>query len=95
MSLIIELRVAPSSSKNNWVIDKSGMLKCFIKSPPVDGKANKELIKTIANTLKIPQHAVEIVQGLTNKKKRVKIDTTLSFDQFLQLLGIEKQLPLF
>jgi len=45
MSLVFDLKVVPRSGRNKWVLDKSGKLKCYLKSPPEKGLANKELIK--------------------------------------------------
>ena len=95
MALIIEIHVRPSSKKTEWYFDKNSILKCSLKSPPIEGKANKELIKTIAKNLKIPQHLIEIIQGLASKKKVLKIHTVLTFEQFLQALSIEKQTTIF
>ena len=52
MALIITVKVVPASGRNQWVIDKSGALKCFLKSPAEQGKANKELIKICLQKIK-------------------------------------------
>ena len=39
MSLVIEIKVFPSSGRQKFVIDKSGKLKCYLKNPPEKGKA--------------------------------------------------------
>jgi len=95
MALIIELRVTPSSSKQAWSIDKNGKLKLLLKNAAQDGKANKELIKAIAQTLKIPQQDVEIISGLTCRTKRIKIHTAITLEQFLQACGLETQIQLW
>ncbi len=94
MAIIIELRVSPASSRQEWCVDKNGKLKLFLKNSAVDGKANKELIKVVAQTLKIPQQDVEIVSGLISKSKRIKIHTSITLEQFLQACGIDRQMPL-
>lgn len=77
------------------VLDKSGALKCFVKAAPEDGMANRELVQIIANTCKIPQKAVEILQGLTSRKKRLVIATSMSYEQFLLKLSGEVQKKIF
>ena len=42
-----------------------------IKSAPVDGKANKELVETIADAFGIPKSRVELKSGQTSKTKRI------------------------
>lgn len=97
MSLIIQVKVTPSAGKNKWVLDKSGILKCFLKSPASKGLANEELIKTLAKMLKLGAGQVTLISGQTMRMKRIKIDANLSLQQLLQALGVykEEQLHLF
>jgi uncharacterized protein (TIGR00251 family) len=95
MSLIIQLKVVPSSGRSKWVIDKSGELKGYLKSPPEKNKANEELVKTIAKALKIPGESVLLISGATSRNKRIKINKDITYDEVLRALGIEEQLSLF
>lgn len=95
MSLIVEVKVVPSAGRVAWVYDKNGTLKCFLSSPPEQGKANKELVKLIAKALKVPQMAVTIVAGATSRNKRIEIEGAMSLEQLTAALGLEKQLSLF
>ncbi len=95
MALIIEVKVVPSSGRNQWALDKSGILKCFLKSAPENGDANRELIKTLAKILGVIQNDVEIIVGLTSRKKTIKIHTDLTKKDFLQKIGVEEQSSLF
>lgn len=89
MPLIFELKVVPSSGRSGFVRDKSGIIKCYLKSPPVDGKANRELIKLIAKAVGAHQSDVLIIQGLTNRKKKIKIDKPLTLSKLYRYLKIE------
>ena len=94
MALIFYLKVVPSSGHQRWVLTKAGELKVYLKSPPEKGLANKELIKLFATTLKIPQEAVQILVGDTARRKKIKIDKELTFEQLLLKLDLalpEKQ----
>src|SRR5438132_4058487 len=93
--LLIDIKVVPNAGRTGWVIDKSGTLKCFLKSPAEQGKANAELIKTLAKALGIPQNSVTIVMGTQSRSKRVAVDAEITYDTFLELLGIEQQLKIF
>ncbi|MCL4229741.1 DUF167 domain-containing protein [Candidatus Dependentiae bacterium] len=95
MSLIAEIKVVPQSGKNEWVLDKSGKLKCYLKSPPERGLANKELIKILAQKLGVTQNAVELISGHTSRNKRVKIEGVASMEHLIALLGIERQQNIF
>lgn len=95
MSLIAEIKVVPQSRKNEWVLDKSGKLKCYLKSPPERGLANKELVKILAQKLGVVQSAVELISGHTSRNKRVKIEGVASLEHLIALLGIERQQNIF
>jgi len=89
MAITIELKVVPSSGRSGWVYDKSGMLKCYLKSPPEKGQANEELIKVLAKALGITMNLVTIISGYQFRKKVVKIDVDMSYDELCRKLGIE------
>lgn len=95
MAFILDIKVVPSSGRTGFIVDKSGGLKCYLKSPPEKGKANQELVKTLAKALNIPQEKVTLVGGLASRSKRVKIERDLTFDIVLSMLGIERQISVF
>ncbi len=78
-----------------WKLEADDRLKCYLKSPPEKGKANRELLGLLAKALKLPVSACTILSGATSRLKRVRIDTQLSFNELLGLLGIERQMRLF
>jgi len=94
MALILVIRVVPSSGKQGWELDKTRVLKCYLKSPAERGLANQELIQLIAKAMKIMQRDVIILSGLSSRIKRVKIPISMSLDRALVLLGVEQQLSL-
>lgn len=92
MALIIDLKVVPSSGRHHCSLDKSGQLKCFLKSPAEDGKANAELCKLIAKALKITTADVTIMTGASSRTKRIKIESNVTHEQLLHALGIHLQM---
>lgn len=88
--MFIEIKVIPGSGRQKFAVDKSGILKCFLKSVPEKGKANDELIKILSKKLKIPKDLIEITFGKVSRKKRLRIDSDLDYDSFLLKIGIEK-----
>ena len=66
-----------------------------MKAQAEEGKANYELIKFVAKTCNVTQREVDIVSGLISRNKIVLISTDLTYEQFLQLAGLEKQAKLF
>jgi uncharacterized protein (TIGR00251 family) len=49
------------------------MLKVRLAAPPVDGAANEELVRFLAKEFGVPQRAVEIVAGLSSRRKTVRV----------------------
>jgi len=94
MALVIDIKVVPSSGRQKFVLDKSGQLKCFLKCAPEGGKANSELMKLLAQKLSLSKNDISIIVGATSRKKRIKIDSDVNFDELLSLLDIERQLTI-
>jgi len=92
VALIIDIKVFPQSGKHALVIDKSGLLKVYVKAAPEDGKANKEVIQLIAEICDVSKKDVEIIYGLVSRKKRLAIQTLLSYEQLLMRIsgGVQK-----
>lgn len=80
----VNVRVVPRSSKNElrWEGDA---LKVRLTAPPVDGAANAALLKFLSARLKLPQSALQIVQGATSRQKVIQIDG-MTHDELVQRL---------
>ncbi len=78
MAVTLAIKVVPSSGRQAWKLDKSGVLKCYLKNPPEKNKANSELVRFLADSLDISTLDVALVGGLTDRKKFVKITIDLS-----------------
>lgn len=71
--LTFAVRVVPRASRSEVGGEYDGALRVRIKSPPIDGAANRELTRVIAKSFRVPQKAVEIVSGSTSKNKIVRV----------------------
>lgn len=91
MTVSLTIKVVPQSGKLKLITDKNGTLKCYLKSPPEDGKANKELITFFSKGLKLPIENITIIQGATSRTKTIKIITDHDKLSIYKLLGIEQQ----
>lgn len=89
--LQITVKVVPSSGMQKCVLDKSGRLKCYVKSPAERGLANDELVKVIARLAGLTQHDVRLVSGATFRSKVLSLATAMTYEQFLEKLGLEVQ----
>ena len=71
--LTIKIKVEPRSSKSGVVGPYGDSLKVKLTSPPVEGKANKELIEVLAKEFGVAKKDIEIVSGQSSKNKIVKL----------------------
>ena len=69
--LLINVRAQPRSSRAGLDGIIGDALKVRIRSAPVDGKANKELIETLADAFNLPKSRVVFKSGETSKTKRI------------------------
>jgi len=72
-SIIFSVRVVPRASKSEIIGEMGGALKIKIAAPPVEGAANAELIKVLAEQFGVAKNAVEITGGQTSRQKQVRI----------------------
>jgi uncharacterized protein (TIGR00251 family) len=70
---IFTVKVKPNSKQQSIAEQPDGSLTIHLKSPPVDGKANQELIVLLAKKFKVPKSAIAIKSGLSSKNKLVEI----------------------
>jgi uncharacterized protein len=70
--LTFTVQVVPRASKSEVIGEHDGVLKVRLAAPPVDGAANRELIRVLAKCFNLPQNAVRIVSGLNSKRKVVR-----------------------
>lgn len=69
--VIVNVRAQPRSSRAGVEGVVADALKVRIRSAPVDGKANKELIETVADAFDLAKSRVHFKSGETSKTKRL------------------------
>jgi uncharacterized protein len=82
---ILGVKVVPGSSRTAIAGVWNGMLKVKVAAPPEDGKANKMLIKFLAEELGVKARDVQIISGQTNPIKQVEIGARLDPDILARL----------
>ena len=80
--LTLKIKVEPRSSKSGIVGPYGDALKVKLTSPPVEGKANKELIEILAKGFSIAKKDVEIISGQSSKNKVVRLNGVGSMDDW-------------
>ena len=70
----LAIRVTPRASRDEIAeILSDGTVRVRLTAPPVEGKANRALIKFLAKVLDVAPSAIEIVAGATGRDKLVSI----------------------
>lgn len=76
---IIQIKVKPNSRASLLEQKEDGTWLAQIKSPPVDGKANEELLALVAKHFKRPKSDVSIKSGGSTRIKLVQIRENRDF----------------
>ena len=71
--ILLKVKVQPNSSKSGIEGIYGDSLKIKLNSPPVEGKANGELLKFLSKFLKVPKGNLEIISGKNSRIKTIKI----------------------
>lgn len=67
----LRLRVQPRASRTEVVGPHGGELRIRLAAPPVDGAANAELVRFLADRLGVPTRAVTLAKGAAGRRKVV------------------------
>jgi len=70
---IIQVKVKPNSRASLLEQKEDGTWLAHLKSPPVDGKANEELLALIAKYFKCRKSDVSIKSGASTRIKLIQI----------------------
>ena len=71
--VILNVRAQPRSSRSGIDGLLGDSVKVRIRCAPVDGKANKELVETLADAFGVAKSSVVFKSGETSKTKRILI----------------------
>ena len=71
--LVLQVKVKPRARTSSLEQAADGTWLAKLKSPPVDGKANQELIALVAARFGCPKGAVTIKTGAAGRLKLVKL----------------------
>lgn len=72
----IQVRVKPNARESSLVAGEDGVWLAKLKSPPVDGRANAELISLVAEQFGCRKADVTIRSGASGRMKLVQIDSS-------------------
>ncbi len=70
-----QVKAKPNAKKQELRLEADGSLTAYLKSSPVDGKANDELIQLLAKFFGVSRAKVVIKSGFSSRLKLVEIQT--------------------
>ena len=68
-----EVKVVPGSSRTALAGEYDGRMRINVAAPPERGKANRALIKFLAETLALRKNDITIVKGENAPLKRLRV----------------------
>lgn len=71
---IVAVRVAPGSGRSGCADYHGNELRIRVCSPPVEGRANDEVLGVLAEVLGVKPREVRLVAGRTSRSKSVRVD---------------------
>jgi uncharacterized protein YggU (UPF0235/DUF167 family) len=64
----------PNSKRPRVEKDLFGGLHIYVNQPPLEGKANKAVIESLAEYLKISKSKINLIRGIKSKMKTFEFD---------------------
>jgi uncharacterized protein (TIGR00251 family) len=86
---VVNVHVQPRSGRPGIAGRHGDALRIRVKAPPVDGRANDEVVRLLAGALEVDARAVTLVSGATSRVKRVHVaglDVARAKDQLARVL---------
>jgi len=72
--LLLAVHVQPNARRDRIDGTHGDRLKVRITAPPVEGRANKHLLKFLACEFGVPRRQVVLLAGDTGRAKRIRIE---------------------
>jgi len=69
----LTIRVIPNAKSSEVAGKENGVWKIRLAAPPIEGRANKELIDFLSDKLDTPKSTIRILRGQNSKCKTLDI----------------------
>lgn len=73
-ALLLTVHVQPGARRSEVAGVHGDAIKVRLAAPPIEGRANDELVRFLAQAFGVAQRQVVIVRGETSRRKVVRID---------------------
>ncbi len=71
----VTIKVKPASGRREVVAEPDGTLVVYLKAAPENGKANAELVASLARHFHVTPSDISIIRGATSRSKVVDVRT--------------------
>ena len=72
--MVIRVRVIPNAKENDVVGRVGSTVRLKVAAPAIDGRANNELCRFLADFFEVRPRSVKIVRGEKGREKTVEIE---------------------
>ena len=79
--LLLDCHLQPKASKDEFAGLHGERLKIRISAPPIDGRANAQLLAFIAKAFGVAKSQVSLDSGDSSRQKRVRIQAPRQFPE--------------
>ena len=83
--LVLRVRVHPRASRNAVAGIVGDSVKIYLTAPPVEGKANAQLMSLLAEVFAVPKRQVSLQSGAKGRDKQVRIHAPRQIPAFIPL----------
>ncbi len=70
---IVQVKVKPRASSNRVRETPDGTLEVWVTAPPVEGEANRAVIRLLADYFDVPPSNIEMISGETGRIKKFRV----------------------
>ncbi len=74
-AVVLTLHVQPGAKRTEVADAHGDALRIRLAAPPLEGRANAELVRFLAVAFGVPQRNVGIVRGESSRRKVVRIES--------------------
>ena len=71
--LVLQVEIQPRASTDVIAGVMDGRLKIRLTAPPVEGRANEQLIAFLARAFRVPKGSVILERGDASKRKQLRV----------------------
>ena len=93
IDLVLQVRVQPRAGRDEITGLQAGRLRVRLTAPPVDGKANLQLCRFLADAFAVPPSRITLIAGVTSRDKRLRISAPRRLPWDIQPPNLPARLP--